>query len=512
MSREPIKIILLVEDSGGDARLLQEMLAEQGTHNIALTHVECLRDAETYLAQHSADMILLDLGLPDGQGIESLKRTRKIAPGIPLIVLTGRDDGSMAEQSLQEGAQDYLIKGQIDQRGLLQAIRYATERKRLERLKDEFVSTVSHELRTPLTSIFGSLALLKANAAGKLPDAALRLIGIAHRNCERLVRLVNDILDIEKMESGLVAYNFQHVEARSLLEQAIEANRDLADAHKVQIRLDPACPAADVRADADRLTQVVTNLFSNAIKFSPPGSEVVVAIENGGEMVRITVRDYGSGIPDNFKPLIFEKFAQADATNARQKGGTGLGLSIVREIVGRLGGMVGFDDAPGGGTIFHVDLPRWQDLAGSGDNPVAVPQALRTPRPQSDLIDPAKRPRILYVDEDNAVVQALSAIADVVSVKSIEEAQHMLNVDDFDLAVLNTAAASAPELDGPLELRDRGGRAIPVVAVSKHDQNARCDPRTPAAQTKSQAPIDRLIETVCERLASGLQGASAWLV
>ena len=112
-----------------------------------------------------------------------------------------------------------------------------------------------------------------------------------------------------------------------------------------------------MRADPDRLAQVFTNLLSNAIKFSPAENEVVVGIEKGAEMVRITVRDHGSGIPDNFKPIIFEKFAQADATNTRQKGGTGLGLSIVKEIVGRLGGKVGFYDAPGGGTIFHVDLP-----------------------------------------------------------------------------------------------------------------------------------------------------------
>jgi signal transduction histidine kinase/DNA-binding response OmpR family regulator len=233
------------------------------------------------------------------------------------------------------------------------------ERKRIERLKDEFVATVSHELRTPLTSIVGALGLLTNSAAGKLPDPAPRLLTVAYTNSQRLVRLLNDILDIEKMESGKVVFDLKRVEVRLLLEQAIEANRGFAEGYDVRVRIDPASPAVDVRADADRLMQVVTNLLSNAIKFSPPGKEVVVAIETRSKTVRISVRDHGHGVPDEFKPRIFGKFAQADGTDARQKGGTGLGLSIVKEIVTRLDGTVGFEDAPGGGTIFHVELPNW---------------------------------------------------------------------------------------------------------------------------------------------------------
>jgi signal transduction histidine kinase len=154
-------------------------------------------------------------------------------------------------------------------RGVLRALRYATERKRLERLKDEFVSTVSHELRTPLTSISGSLGLLMGNAAGSLPKPMARLLAIAHTNSQRLVRLVNDILDIEKMQAGRVVFNFSRVEVRPLVAQAIEANRGFAEGYGVRVRLEDACLFADVRADPDRLLQVVTNLLSNAIKFSP---------------------------------------------------------------------------------------------------------------------------------------------------------------------------------------------------------------------------------------------------
>jgi PAS domain S-box-containing protein len=238
-----------------------------------------------------------------------------------------------------------------------------TERKRMERLKDEFVSTVSHELRTPLTSITGSLGLLMGGVTGKMTERAVHLLTIAHSNSQRLVRLVNDILDIEKMESGQLNFNLARVDVRALVEQIVEANRGFSEGYGVRIRIDPATAEGEVHADPDRLAQVITNLLSNAVKISPSDDEVVLAIERRSDMVRISVQDRGPGIPAQFKPHVFEKFAQADATNARQKGGTGLGLSIVKEIVARLGGEVGFEDAPQGGTVFHVDLPSWDHAA-----------------------------------------------------------------------------------------------------------------------------------------------------
>jgi len=246
---------------------------------------------------------------------------------------------------------------------VLNAVVDISERVRTDRLKDEFVSTVSHELRTPLTSIAGSLGLLIGGAGGKLPDQAMRLIGIAQTNSQRLVRLINDILDIEKIESGQGVFNFRRIETCILVKQAIEANRGYADGFGVRMRFKSALDVAELYADSDRLAQVVTNLLSNAIKFSERGGEVSIAIEKRGDSVRISVRDHGPGIPAEFRPRIFEKFAQADATDGRQKGGTGLGLSIVKQIVARLGGQVGFEDATGGGTVFYVDLPDWRLIA-----------------------------------------------------------------------------------------------------------------------------------------------------
>jgi signal transduction histidine kinase len=358
---KPIKTLLIIEDNPGDARLLREIFRDESIAT-EMIHAESIGEAEKYLSKNTVDVILLDLGLPDAQGLQAIRRAHAVAPNAPLVVLTGLDDESLAAQTLREGAQDYLIKGQVESRTLLRTLRYAIERKRLERLKDEFVSTVSHELRTPLTSIAASLGLLIGKLAGILPGPAGRLLSIAYTNSRRLVRLVNDILDIEKLESGRVMFDLTKVDIRLLVEHAIEANRGYAQSLKVRIRLIDSTAVGEVRADADRLVQVVTNLLSNAIKFSPADNEVVVSIEKGTGAIRISVRDHGIGIPEEFRAHLFEKFAQADATNARQNGGTGLGLSIVKQIVERLGGEVGFNDAPGGGTIFYVELPTW-DIA-----------------------------------------------------------------------------------------------------------------------------------------------------
>ncbi len=228
---------------------------------------------------------------------------------------------------------------------------------RVKRLKDEFIATVSHELRTPLTSIAGALSLLSAGSGGKLPKTASQFIEIAYTNSKRLVRLINDILDIEKIEAGKFELVLEPVDIHSVLEQAMEDTQAYAKSHRVRIRIEASPRLSEVQSDPDWLVQIVTNLLANAIKFSPPDGEVVLAAAMRGGLTQISVRDHGPGVPADFKPQIFEKFAQADGSDTRQKGGTGLGLSIVKQMVTRLGGEVGFDDAPGGGAIFHVDLP-----------------------------------------------------------------------------------------------------------------------------------------------------------
>ena len=240
-------------------------------------------------------------------------------------------------------------------------LRDITERKNAERLKIEFLSVVSHELRTPLTSISGSLALMAAGVTGVLPDQAQAMIEIAHRNSERLVRLINDLLDLQKIESGTMPLHPEPLEVLPLVEQVMEANYAYGSRYGVTFALDEDGPDLWVHADADRLMQVLTNLLSNAAKFSSAESAVNVAVVRHNESVRVSVADHGPGIPEEYQDLIFEKFAQVDASSSRQKEGTGLGLSISKAIIEMHGGRIGFDTVPDRGTTFYFDLPEWQE-------------------------------------------------------------------------------------------------------------------------------------------------------
>jgi signal transduction histidine kinase len=240
----------------------------------------------------------------------------------------------------------------------------ARDARRLADMMNEFVANVSHELRTPLTSIAGSLGLLTAGVAGKLPAAASRLISIAHGNAQRLVRLINDILDIGKIESGQMFCNFGPVDLRAVSEQTIDSNRALAEARDISVRLEMVSSNCIVRADTDRLVQVLTNLLSNAIKFSVQGDEVIVKVEAHASAPNVSIRDHGPGIPEEFKSRIFGKFAQARTDDASPKGGSGLGLHIAAKIIAQHGGTIGFRSAPDGGTIFYFSVPFWNAEAG----------------------------------------------------------------------------------------------------------------------------------------------------
>ncbi len=237
------------------------------------------------------------------------------------------------------------------------------EMKRLDRMKSEFVSMVSHELRTPLTSIRGSLGLVAGGVAGKLPDAAMALIDIAKNNCERLIRLINNILDTEKIEAGTLRFELGVIELEPLVVQSIAANEGFAAQHHVRLELLANAHGARVNADSDGLSQVITNLLSNAVKYSPSGAVVKVSIARIAGRLRVEVRDSGAGIPEEFLPRIFERFSQADSSDSRQRGGTGLGLNISRAIMERLGGTIGFDTAAGAGTCFHFEMAEWQGEA-----------------------------------------------------------------------------------------------------------------------------------------------------
>lgn len=241
--------------------------------------------------------------------------------------------------------------------GFFLIITFALVRRRAaERLKDEFVSTVSHELRTPLTSVVGALGVVAGGLAGEIPAKARDMIGKAYNNSERLMRLINDLLDIQKIESGRVAIHLRPIPLVPLVEESVEANRAYGGKYQVSFRLEKKVPDISVEADIDRLNQVLTNLLSNAAKFTTPGDEVVVAVERVDNHARVSITDHGPGIPESHRNRLFQKFVQLDPWDSRQKGGTGLGLSISKALVEGMGGAIGLHSIKGQGSTFYIDL------------------------------------------------------------------------------------------------------------------------------------------------------------
>src|SRR6266545_925166 len=240
-----------------------------------------------------------------------------------------------------------LVSGEDE---ALAIVRDITERKHIERLKSEFIATVSHELRTPLTSIRGALGLIHAGVTGTQTTA---MIDIAYKNSDRLLRLINDLLDIEKIESGKLEFARQPIEILPLVEQALDINRPFGAQFGVTFALEQRVADVWVNADANRLTQVLSNLLSNAAKFSPSDDTVTIAIVDQDRTIRVAVTNHGPTIPESFRERIFTKFAQADASDTRQRGGTGLGLSISKAIIEQLGGVIGYETDSATGTTFY---------------------------------------------------------------------------------------------------------------------------------------------------------------
>lgn len=233
-----------------------------------------------------------------------------------------------------------------------------TERRLLESRKNEAVALASHEIRAPITSIAVALGIMTQMPGEELPENIRRLLVIADRECRRLRRLVEDYLSLAKIESGGLPFVPARGELAPLLRQALESARALAEPESIRLELVDTAPGAAAVVDADRLTQSVVNLVSNAVKFSPPGGLVTVTLSRRDNSLRIAVRDQGPGIPDAFRERIFKKFSQADgSTEAMRKRGAGLGLSIVKAICERMGGSIGFESVPGQGAAFFLDFP-----------------------------------------------------------------------------------------------------------------------------------------------------------
>ncbi|MBC3808761.1 PAS domain S-box protein [Undibacterium seohonense] len=240
---------------------------------------------------------------------------------------------------------------------LIVVFRDITERKRLEMMQSEFVSIVSHELRTPLTSIIGSLKLIEGGIFGSLPDSLARMIRIALQNGEQLALIINDILDMDKLAAGKMEFHIETLSINAVISQSIENNLDFAKQYQVKFEFTKLDIDYLILADMQRVLQIMSNLLSNAAKFSSPNTIVHIVVEREPSQVRITIKDQGEGIPRQHQDRLFKKFSQVDGSSTRKKGGTGLGLSICKEMVERMDGKIGFTSVEGKGSSFHFTLP-----------------------------------------------------------------------------------------------------------------------------------------------------------
>ena len=354
-----------------------------------------------------------------------------------------------------------LLRGHIqrDPQGMAQRISGTlmdlTERKRVEQMKNDFVSTVSHELRTPLTSISGALGLIVGGALGAAPPAMQQMLEIAYRNSLRLGHLINDLLDMEKIAAGKMSFELREHSLGDLLEESLASNQALCEQHGVCCTLEHPTDVL-VWVDGLRLQQVLGNFLSNAVKFTPEGGEIRLHSSLRGTKVRISVTDQGPGIPEAFRSRVFEKFAQADASDSRQKSGTGLGLAITKELIERMGGTVGFDCVPGQGTTFWCELP------------IQIPPA------ESDCRD--GQPRILVVEDEPDTGRLLHMMLreggyGVERVQSLHQAREKLAASHYEAMTLDLHLPDGSGMQLIDELRDQPAmQDLPIVVISAAHQ------------------------------------------
>ena len=424
--------------------------------------------AETVFG-YSADEVIgqkVNMLMPEPHSVEHdkymnryINTGRKRIVGTDREVMAQRKDGSLFPIEL--AVSEMRLDGELQFTGLIKDI---TERKRTDRLKNEFISTVSHELRTPLTSIRGALGLISSGICGELPEKMAGLLNIASNNTERLLLLINDILDIEKIESGNLRFDFKRTELGGLVERAIADCGGYAAEHGISYRFILPEQALNVSADADRIVQVINNLLSNAAKFSPENGTVEVELRELQGLARISIKDYGPGIPKSFLPRLFDKFSQVDGSDKRNTGGTGLGLSIARAIVEKHQGKISVETEEAVGTTFHVDLP----LQAMAD----ISQQLQSELNQGALV--------LIVEDDPDIAHLIKRILEEAGFSTeiaydTLQAKQLMEKTQYHAITLDIILPGQSGLDFLEELRDTGCSDIPIVVISVTDDKKYAD-------------------------------------
>jgi signal transduction histidine kinase len=368
--RKHIKV-LLVEDNPGDVRLIWEILSEVRNSPFYLNVADTLLKGLQEIEKSKPDVILLDLSLPDSSGIYTLNRVRDKAKDVPVVVITGLDDEVTAIKSLNEGAQDYLVKGRTDSDLLKRALIYAMERNRLiqeigknERklrdtdiLKSNFISMVFHELLIPASSIRSTIAACEKQGAG--PGEQKKHIDNVRNNTSRLFALMDDLIDTREVESGRFSVEKKETDLAGLLDRNIGDISAIAAEKGVGVVNENSGKKVMASVDFHRMSQAITNLLLNAVKFSSEGGTVLSGVKKQGENVEIYVRDEGSGISAADKEKIFDVFFGNSAAVSEKHKRIGLGLLVVKSIVSAHGGSIRVEsDGENRGATFYITIPK----------------------------------------------------------------------------------------------------------------------------------------------------------
>ncbi|MCK5225962.1 MAG: response regulator [Planctomycetes bacterium] len=356
--------ILLVDDNPGDIRLVELILTDSDQYaQFFVDKAKSLSETIKLLANNDYDAILLDLKLPDSSGIETVKSVNKISSDTPVIVLTGLNDEQMGLLAIKNGATDYIVKGPLLAELLIRTILYALARKQAAReirqameMKSRFISMVSHELRAPLTAIREGIAIVVDGSAGQINPEQKDFLSLAKRNVERLTRLINDVLDFQKLEIGKMNFNMQPNNINEAISEVHKIMLPFANEKGLTFSLELDKHLPEIQFDRDKIIQVLTNLANNAIKFTEKGGITVTSsqLEN---TIKVSVCDTGCGIRQENVPKLFCTFEQLTEANKKQAEGTGLGLAISRNIIEEHSGKILAESELGTGSTFYFLLP-----------------------------------------------------------------------------------------------------------------------------------------------------------